>query len=120
MATETTTLKAIVIGRHTPDLGNTNVEVIEVRPITFPVTGIECRIILNGLMDEARKAGAAILLQNTPGQVAAALARMALSFLDPSDDDERQRLGVVITTPGPRPIDGGPMPFVFDHIEWIF
>ena len=116
MATET--FKAIVVGRHTPDLGNTNVEVIEVQPITFPVTGIECRIILNGLMDEARKAGAAVLLQNTPGQVAAALAHMAPHFIDPFE--ERQRVGVVITTPGPRPIDGGPMPFVFDHIEWIF
>lgn len=100
-------MKAIVVGRHAPDFGNEEIEVIKVCPITFPMTGKECRPVIEALIEDAKSAGAALLFQNTPGQVTRALISIAASIIweEPFNYyiDAGVPVGVVITTPGARP-----------------
>ena len=102
-------MKALVIGRHLPDLGvENNIEVTEVRSVTFPLTASECIPVIRALLEEAQAAGQVILLQNTPGQVAVALAQISVAdtahyTVLAMDIPQPKRLGVVISVPGPRP-----------------
>lgn len=102
-------MKALVIGRHLPDLGvENNIEVTEVRSVTFPLTASECIPVIRALLEEAQAAGQVILLQNTPGQVAVALAQISVAdtahyVVLAMNIPQPKRLGVVISVPGPRP-----------------
>ena len=100
-------MKAILIGRHTGEVPG--FEVIEARAVTFPVTAHECAEVLIVLVAEAAKQDAVVLLQNTPGQVAAACVMLA-RHREPVRSD-RHRLGVIVSVPGPRP---GKVVQVFD------
>jgi len=95
-------MKALLVGRHAPDFGNEEIEVIEQRPVTFPATAKECVSVLAGLREEANAAGAVLLLQNTPGQVAVAMSEFVRHY---QTGTSWTRTGVVISTPGARPTE---------------
>ena len=69
-------MKVILIGRHTPDFGGLDIEVVEQKNVTWPETSGECEEVLNELLREVEeKCGeGALLLQNTPSQLAIAIA----------------------------------------------
>ena len=104
-------MKALVVGRHSGDIPG--VEIVETRSVTFPVTARECVPVIQGLLADARASGSVVLFQNTPGQVAVALAHLLAdeasdgglqgSPWQPSEPLGGWRVGVVISTPGPRP-----------------
>lgn len=92
-------MKAIVIGRHFGEVPG--FEVIETRAVTFPATARKCADVLSTLVAEAMQQDAVVLLQNTPGQVAAALIMLAQHHGPVRND--RHRIGVIVSIPGPRP-----------------
>lgn len=101
-------MKALLIGRHTagtmndPDLGE--IQVIAQRNVQFPSTAGECQVILRGLVEEAHEAGAALLFQAVPGQVAVALAHMAGQHAGAGAPVfHSPRVGIIISVPGERP-----------------
>lgn len=109
---EAHSIKAIVIGRHGAEVPG--FEIIETRAVTFPATGRECVPVLEGLEQAAAALGAeVVLLQNTPGQVAAALAKQAALAAKaiwgtggPVPEAVlgwSARWGVIVSVPGPRP-----------------
>lgn len=67
----------LVVGQHAPDFGDEEIEIVAQENVTFPATAEECQPVLVKLALRAQEAGAALLLQNTPGQVAIALATLA-------------------------------------------
>lgn len=69
-------IRAIVVGRHTPDFGTLQVEVVELLNVTFPATGEETLPVLKDLAKKAVEAGAVLLFQNVPTPLAAALIRL--------------------------------------------
>lgn len=109
-------MKAIVVGRHAPDFGGQDVEVVEQANVTFPATARECEAALIRLAAQAQERNAALLFQNTPGQVAVALARLAAEAeaveYSPAEQrpgvmgfkPEARRVGVIINTPSPAPM----------------
>ena len=92
-------MKAIIIGRHSPDFGDEEIEVIEQRSITWPTRADECAKVIQGLAAEAAQQDAKVLLQNTPGQVAAAISSL-VGFYGPVIVPI---VGVIVSIPGPRP-----------------
>ena len=104
-------MKALVIGRHAGEVPG--VEVVETKAVTFPTTASECVQVLAGLEDDATALGAeVVLLQNTPGQVAAALTQQAAlaakAIWGTAPVPEAvlgwgARWGVVVSLPGERP-----------------
>lgn len=89
--------RTIVIGRHSPDLGETSdFDIVESENINFPSTSTECLASLEGVLHEAegRKADV-VLLQAVPGQLAVALRQVQIP--------QSLRLGIVVSKPGPRP-----------------
>lgn len=111
-STMNSTRKAIVVGRHTAEVPG--FEIIETRAVTFPVTAAECVAVLEGLEQAAAALGAeVVLLQNTPGQVAAALAKQAALAAKaiwgtggPVPEAVlgwSARWGVIVSVPGARP-----------------
>lgn len=99
-------MKAIVIGRHAGEIPG--IEVIEQRNIQFPARSVDVLPVLQKLVDEAQAAGAKLLLQNTPGQVAVALSWMSTNGL--------LGIGIVINTPGER-LAGVKRKFVMDNSQ---
>lgn len=99
----THTMKAILIGRHAPNMG-AGIEILEQRAVTWPATAAECGPIIEGLMAEARSSGVRVLLQNTPGQVAIALAHwLAQRASDDALGGKEATIGVIVSRPGARP-----------------
>jgi len=109
-------VKAYIIGRHEPNLGDEadKIKVVGQEAITFASDSTECIRQLCKARFEAGRAGAhVLLLQNTPGQVTAALVYMASElFVDPDyksaefdfgDEHVYPRIGVIISKPGERP-----------------
>jgi hypothetical protein len=93
-------MKVFVVGRHKPDFGDEKIEVMGQESATFPVTADECKNMIEALAAGAARAGAdALIFQGMPGQVAAALVRMALQPMQ----NTPVRVGIVISVPGPRP-----------------
>ena len=92
-------MKAIVIGRHASDFGTEQIEVVETVNITFPATGKETKPILLNLANKARNAEAALLFQNTPTPLAAALLLLAKEGLD------LPQIGVVVSVPSAMPTE---------------
>lgn len=92
-------MKVLLIGRHTPDFGDENIEVIEQRAVTFPATAVESLSVLRDLMEEAREMKACLLLQNAPGQMAVALSKIRGDY---QPNDPWTPMGVVISVPGER------------------
>ena len=86
-------MKALVIGRHTDPIPG--VEVMEYRAVTFPPTANECVPIVGALFNEAMALGYVLLLQNTPVQVAVAIARHGNSW-------GSFRLGGIVSQAGER------------------
>ncbi len=72
--------KVILVGRHAPEGLPEKYEVVEQKNILFPATSEECRDVLQKLFSEAMKAEAAVLLQNTPAQVAVALVKIGVEY----------------------------------------
>ena len=69
-------MRAIVIGRHAPDFGAENIEVVETRNIQFPPDSDGCFSVMSDICGEATRRGInAVVLQMVPGQLAVALAR---------------------------------------------
>ena len=67
-------MKALIVGRHIPDLGDSKIEVVGQENIMFSLDRIETASQVRGLADSARKVGAeVVLLQNAPMIVVAAL-----------------------------------------------
>lgn len=104
-------MKAILIGRHAPQMGQ-DIKIIEQRAVTFPATAAECRPVIESMMAEAATQGAALLFQNTPGQVAAALTQIVGETAYETGVSaasgwyagaNNTRVGVIISVPGPRP-----------------
>lgn len=93
------TMKAILIGRHAPDMG-AGIEILDQRAVTWPATAAECGPVIEALMAEARSSGVRVLLQNTPGQVAIALAHW---LAQRATDDDAATIGVIVSRPGARP-----------------
>ena len=87
-------MKAIVIGRHAGDIPG--VEIVELRPVTFPLTADECEAVIRTLWKEANGKDAGLIFQNLPGQVGVALARMMRK------NPPLFSVGVVISVPGKR------------------
>lgn len=90
-------MKAIVIGRHAAEIPG--IEVEEVRAVTWPARSAECATVLQALVAEALQQDNRVLLQNTPGQVTAAIAGL-VGFYGPSASP---CVGVIVSVPGPRP-----------------
>jgi hypothetical protein len=94
-------IKAIIVGRHTPDLGSQaeNFEIVGNENIMFSLNRAEAVEQLEKLFATARGADAeVILLQNVPAILAAAL-------LDEQSKAGGQlpfRMGLIISVPGPR------------------
>jgi len=86
-------MKALVIGRHTDAIPG--VEIVELRPVTFPGTADECAAVIRALWKEVEGRGVKLLFQNLPGQVGVALARLMR-------DNPPLSAGVVISVPGER------------------
>ena len=111
--------KAIVVGRHQPDLGATpKFEVAEVREVLFAATSQEAIKQLYVVINDADAIGAVVLLQNVPGQLAAGLTREAWRRGICDQTPDTSELGVIISVPAPAGPDGK-RPFVFSHIEWF-
>jgi hypothetical protein len=88
--------KAIVVGRHAGEVPG--FKIVEQRAITWPATSAECLPVLEALVLEGLLQDAVILLQNTPGQVAAACCGLAQYY-----GQCRPTVGVIVSVPGPRP-----------------
>jgi hypothetical protein len=88
------THKLLLIGRHTPDLGENSAEIVEQRNITFPATAEACAPLLAALFDDAHALGAALAFQALPAQVTAALFQIARRDV---------QIGVIVSKPGERP-----------------
>lgn len=103
-------MKAILIGRHSGEIPG--VEVVEQRNIIWPATASEVKPMLAELFTAATDAGMALIFQNTPGQIAAALAHafqqkayddaLYNAELNSRPGDTIPKVGIVITKPGPR------------------
>ncbi len=139
-------MKVIVVGRHAPDFGSADFQVLETQAVTFPGTSVECSTVLDELLTYAKERNAALLFQAVPGQLVAALR---------NSSKDLSNVGIVVSIPGERPgkvtkrfdaalsveeavkfanpravcvasggsievsVDGPPMTFVFSHIEWL-
>lgn len=67
--------KAVVIGRHAGEIPG--YEIVETRNVVWPATSQECILAVVALLEEVKALGwPAIILQNVPGQLAAALILM--------------------------------------------
>lgn len=91
-------IKAILIGRHLPELGD-DAELVLAEPsprnLTFAANTEACMPMLHSLFAEAERLGVAIVFQALPAQVAVALFRFGARL--------PVKVGVIINTPGPRP-----------------
>ncbi len=72
------TIRAIVIGRHAPDFGTLQVEVVETINVTFPATGEETKPVLLDLAKKAVEKDAVLLFQNVPAPLASALLKVVV------------------------------------------
>lgn len=93
--------KVIVVGRHIPNLGNeaNNHEVVGIENVMFSLNREEAVTQLEGLMTTARNKGAeAILLQNVPAILGAALLDEQIK----AGGQLPFAIGLVISVPGPR------------------
>lgn len=89
-------MKVLIVGRHAPDLGDTQVKILGQENIQFSLTAAEVDVQLVDLLAKASEVGAeAVLLQNVPAVLAGALIRRQGDFAG-------VRLGVIISVPGPR------------------
>lgn len=96
--------KVFVIGRHTPDLGDSGYEIVATKNITFPVDWQGTEQVLRQLTDEAKNLNAAILLQNCPAPVLAVLTKWAADNGGlGSSGDEPGTFGIIVSIPGERP-----------------
>jgi len=105
-------IRAIVVGRHQPDFGDLEVEVIKQKSVTFPATGEETVSVIEGLMTEAVRSGAALLFQTTPSQVTAALVQIVGRYWSDCAfnyggggtlaPEPLPPIGLIINTPGSR------------------
>ena len=95
-------MKVIIVGRHAPDFGDKadGFEVVSQENVEFP-TNVEGTIAeLRRLRALAAEKGAeALLLQNTPVIVTAALVKMAAA------GDSGLKVGAIVSIPGPRAAD---------------
>lgn len=66
-------MKAIVIGHHNGEIPG--IKIIEKRNIPLPETSEECKPIFESLLNDAFAAGAALIFQALPGQMAATITR---------------------------------------------
>lgn len=89
-------MEALVIGRHTSEIPN--VQVVETRNVTFPATATESAEVLTTLIQECRERGFALILQNAPTPVAAALPRIRQPMLV-----NQVRVGLVVSVPSAMP-----------------
>lgn len=91
-------IKVFVVGRHKPDFGDMDIEVVGQSAPVFPArVGAEMIAVMSDIAAEAHEAEAkAIVFQAVPGQVVAWLAQGSKIFA-PFD------VGVVISIPGARP-----------------
>jgi len=93
-------MKALLIGRHTPDFGDAEIDVVEQQNVVFPPVAKQCIPILLGLREDAQKKEAVLLLQNTPAQVSVALSQIVSRY---QTDVREAPIGVVISRVGERP-----------------
>ncbi len=96
--------KAILVGRHNPDLGSEteNFEIVGRENVMFSLKKAEAIAQLYELQSKAVSLGAKVILfQNTPAVMTAALLQM--------QRDEGNQLGfqyaVIVSVPGPREAD---------------
>ena len=120
--TATALPRIILVGRHAPTGLAEKFEIVEQKAINFPSTADACRDALNRLVAEANAASALLIFQAVPGQLAIALADLKEEWTmeenvwgkleDPaprvaaasrSMEPVRSGIGIVISTPGPRP-----------------
>lgn len=97
--------KIYVVGRHKSDFGGQahRYQIVGQEDVTWPLGAVECIEALEEVAERAREAEAkSLVLQNTPGQVAIALAVMAQ---DAGGDGPElpMSIGVVISVPDERP-----------------
>ena len=91
--------KVILVGRHAAtDMDG--IDVIEQRAVQFPATAAGCSTVLHQLIEEAREAGAGLLFQAVPGQLAVALAHYAAAVA--RGDHPCTKIGVIVSRPGAR------------------
>lgn len=91
-------MKVLVVGRHAPELPD-EYQVVGQENFMFALDSERVRPQILLLVKKAKDTGAeAVLFQNTPGQVTAALIALALEKWGDFDTP----LGVIITVPGPR------------------
>ena len=117
--TATALPRIILVGRHAPTGLAERFEIVEQKAINFPSTADACRDALNRLVAEANAASALLIFQAVPGQLAIALADLKEEWTmeenvwgkleDPAPRvaaaswNRRSGIGIVISTPGPRP-----------------
>jgi hypothetical protein len=95
-------MKAILVGRHAGEIPG--VEVIEQRAVTWPADSAGCVLVLEQLFDAANAAGAVLVFQNTPGQIAAALARNCADRAQNAPTPWAWKgVGIIVSIPGERP-----------------
>lgn len=95
-------MKAIVVGRHAGEIPG--VEIVEQRAVTWPVDSTGCVPVLEGMFADANAADAALIFQNTPGQVAAALVRNCTDRAQNAPTPWAWAgVGIIVSIPGPRP-----------------
>jgi len=105
-----TVKNAIIVGRHTPELGSEsdNVVIVGNENILFPTDPAGTNRALYDLFSKARQAEAVILFQNFPAIVAIALMKMAIA------GEHFPQIGAIISVPGPREA-GVAKQFTFDQ-----
>jgi len=98
-------MKAIVVGRHSPDFGSEDIEIILQENINFPATSRETIPVVEVLIAKAVETGAALLFQNSPAQLTVALHRAIVEHQIGWKDQARSLppIGIVVSIPGERP-----------------
>lgn len=91
-------MKVYLVGRHTPDFGELDIDIVLQENVTFPKTGIATYKSLVDLVNIAARSGVdALLFQNSPAQLTKALVKAAREF-----PDSPVRIGIVVSVPGER------------------
>lgn len=94
-------MKAVVVGRHAPDFGQEQIEVVDTINVQFAAKASDVYQQLTELVATAADADAVLLFQAVPGQLAAALAYWLAEI--GGINSAPIKVGIVISKPGVRP-----------------
>lgn len=88
-------MNILLVGRHTPDFGGERVNIVGQEAPTFSTDARGSMSTIVDLAWKAKELDAALVFQNTPSQVAVAIARI-------NDWPCTRGVGVIVSVPGKR------------------